>query len=157
MVYVVWPKWPPCPYMVKKSRMTLMLYGMQHLLLEHYQVCSNDDPGLTLIYFTARSNLVLYAFVWEKVKTMDFSETIIVYDFKVGRWNQLNKYMKSLMSIKLVKPFKIFFYRTKRLMILKLGIQHLILRYYQIYPNDDSGLTYYTTRSNLIPFAYVWL
>ena len=62
-----------------------MLYGMQHLLLEYYQVCSNDDPGLTLSYFTARSNLVLYAFVWEKVKTMDFSETIIVYDFKVGR------------------------------------------------------------------------
>ena len=40
--------------------------------------CSNDDPGLTLTYFTARSNLVPYGFVWEKVKTMDFSETITV-------------------------------------------------------------------------------
>ena len=49
-----------------------MLYGMQHRVLEYYQVCSNDDPGLILIYFTARSNLVLYTFVWEKVKTMDF-------------------------------------------------------------------------------------
>ena len=28
----------------------------------------------------ARSPLVPYAFVWEKGKTMDFSETIVVYD-----------------------------------------------------------------------------
>ena len=64
--------------------MTLKL-GMQHRVLEYYQVCSNDDPGLTLIYFTPRSNLLLYAFVWEKGKTMDFSETIVVYDIKIGR------------------------------------------------------------------------
>ena len=45
------------------------------------QVCSNDDPGLTLTYFTARSNLVPYAFAWgEKGKTVDFSETIVIYD-----------------------------------------------------------------------------
>ena len=43
----------------------------------------NDDPGLTLTCFTARSNLVPYAFVWEKDKTMEFSETIVVYDVKV--------------------------------------------------------------------------
>ena len=43
-------------------------------------ICSNDVPGLTVTYFTARSNLVPYAFVWEKGKTMDFSETIVVYD-----------------------------------------------------------------------------
>ena len=55
--------------------MTLKV-GMQHRVLEDHQVCSNDDPGLTLIYFTARSNLVPYAFVWGKDKTMDFSETI---------------------------------------------------------------------------------
>ena len=64
--------------------MTLKL-GMQHRLLEYFQVCSNDDPGLTLTYFTARSNLVPYAFVWETVKTIDFSETIVVYDINVGR------------------------------------------------------------------------
>ena len=29
---------------------------------------SNDCPGLTLTYFTARSNLIPYAFVWETVK-----------------------------------------------------------------------------------------
>ena len=50
------------------------------------QDCSNDDPGLTLTYFTAMSNLVPYAFVWEKCKTMNFSETIIVCDHKVNSW-----------------------------------------------------------------------
>ena len=60
--------------------------GKQHWVLEYYQVCSNDAPGLTLPYFTTRSNLVPYAFVWENFKTMDFFETIIVYDTKVGRW-----------------------------------------------------------------------
>ena len=38
-----------------------------------------------MTYFTARSNLVRYAFIWEKGKTMDFSGTIVVYDVKVGR------------------------------------------------------------------------
>ena len=66
--------------------MTLKL-AMQHRVLEYYQVCSNDDPELTLTYFTAMSNLVHYAFVWEKSKTMDFSETIVVYDVKVGRYS----------------------------------------------------------------------
>ena len=72
---------------------------MQHWVLEYYQVCSNlitqvlpscsnHDPRLTLTYLMARSNLVHYAFVW------DFSETIVVYDIKVGRCSQLNEYMK---------------------------------------------------------------
>ena len=57
---------------------------MLHRVLKYYQVYSNDDTGLTLTYFTA-SNLVPYAFVWEKGNTMDFSETVVVYDIKVGR------------------------------------------------------------------------
>ena len=64
--------------------MTLKL-GMHHQVLKYYEFCSNDDPGLTLTYFRARSNLVPDAFVWEKGKTMDFSETIVVYDVRVGR------------------------------------------------------------------------
>ena len=55
--------------------------------------------GLTLTYFMARSSFVPYAFVWEEGKTMDFSETIVVCDIKVGRCSQLNEYMK-LMSTK---------------------------------------------------------
>ena len=75
-----------------KKPMTLKL-GMQHQVREYYQVYSNDDPGLTLTYLTARSNLAPYAFVWEKGKTMDISETIVAYDVKVGRCSQLNEYM----------------------------------------------------------------
>ena len=65
-------------------------------MLEYYQVffkCHYDDPGLTLTNFTRRSNFVPYAFVWEKGKTMDISETIVVCDVKVGRCSKLNKYM----------------------------------------------------------------
>ena len=40
---------------------------------------------MTLSYFIARSNLVPYAFIWEKGKTMDFSETIVGNDVKDGR------------------------------------------------------------------------
>ena len=67
-----------------KGPMTLKL-GMQRRLLKYYEVCSNDDPELTLTYFTARSNLVPFVFVWENGKTMDFSETTLVFDVKVGR------------------------------------------------------------------------
>ena len=48
-----------------KRPMTLKIC-MQHRALEYYEVCSNNDPGLTLTYFTARSNLVPYSFVWKK-------------------------------------------------------------------------------------------
>ena len=50
--------------------------GMQHRALVYYQVYSNDDPGLTLIYFTARSNLVPHAFVWEKVEQWLFQKLL---------------------------------------------------------------------------------
>ena len=66
---------------------------IQQWVLKYFQVCSNDDPELTLTYFTARSNLIPYAFVWEKGKIMDFSETIVVYDIKGGRFSLLNEYM----------------------------------------------------------------
>ena len=67
---------------------------MQRQVLEYYQVCSNDDTGLTLTYFMASSKFFPYAFVWEEGKTMYFSETIVVYDIKVGRCSQLNECMK---------------------------------------------------------------
>ena len=67
-------------FIATEMSMTLKV-AMLHQVLEYYHVCSND-PGLTLTYFTARSNLVPYAFVWVK---MDFSEIIVVCDIKVGR------------------------------------------------------------------------
>ena len=69
--------------------MTLKV-SMQHLVLKFFQLYSNDNPDLTLTYFTARSNLVPYTFVWEKGNIMDFSETVVVYDTKVGRFSLLN-------------------------------------------------------------------
>ena len=100
MVQITWPRWPPCPYMLKTLK-NLLLWNQKandletwYRVLDYYQVCSNDDPGLTLTYFTASSNFVPFAFVWEG-KTMDFSETVVVYDIKVGRCSQLNEYMST--------------------------------------------------------------
>ena len=77
----------------------ILKLGIQHPVLEYYLVCSNDDPGLTLTYFTARSNLIPYAFLWEKGKTMDFSETIVVYDLKQATDHRSDK--KFLLTSKL--------------------------------------------------------
>ena len=69
---------------------------MQHRVLEYYQGFSNDETGLILTYFTPRSILLPYSFVWGKGKTMDFSETIAVYDIKVCRCSQLNVCMECM-------------------------------------------------------------
>ena len=66
------------------------------------QVCSNDDSGLTLSYFTAGSNLLPYAFVWEKGKTMDFSETIVVCGLKLAADDRSDK--KFLLTSKFLSP-----------------------------------------------------
>ena len=51
----------------KKADDLFVKVGMHHPMLENYQIYSNNHPELTLTYF------------------MDFSETIVVYDIKVGR------------------------------------------------------------------------
>ena len=71
-----------------------MKLGMYNRGLLHIIVCINDDPGVTLTYFMARSNLVTWAFLWKKVKTVDFSERIAAWDMKVGRYRQLIEFMK---------------------------------------------------------------
>ena len=79
-------------------------HGMQHRVLECYQICSSDAPGLTLTYFTANqicSPMLLYG---EKNKTMDFSETIVVCNIKVDRCSQINEYMK-LYEYQRSRPF----------------------------------------------------
>ena len=63
--------------------MTLEL-GMKHCHCEYYHGYSNYDNGLTLTYFTPKSNLVTYAFVWEKVKIIIFLITTAVLGLKVG-------------------------------------------------------------------------
>ena len=56
--------------------MTLEL-GMLHWGCGAYQVCSNDDPRLTLTYLTSRSNLLPNAFKWEIfLKVFFFYKTV---------------------------------------------------------------------------------
>ena len=47
-----------------------------------------------MTYFTARSNLVTSAFLYEKVKTVDFSETFAASDLKGSGSRQLIDFMK---------------------------------------------------------------
>ena len=42
----------------RSNRPMILKLGMLHCLCEYYQGCSDYDPGLTLTYFTSRSNLV---------------------------------------------------------------------------------------------------
>ena len=65
--------------------------GMKHRGLPPIIVCSNDDPGVPLTYFTSSLNLATKAFIKVKVKTVDFSENIAACDLKVGRCRQLIK------------------------------------------------------------------
>ena len=67
---------------------------MWHRGLQPIIVCSNDDPGVTLTYITARLNLVTEAFLWEKVLTVDFSETIAASYLKASRSSHLIECMK---------------------------------------------------------------
>ena len=56
---------------------------MKHRGLQPIIVCPNDDPGVTLTYFTASSNFLTLALLLEKVKKVDFSETFAVCDLKL--------------------------------------------------------------------------
>ena len=98
MVQVTWPRWPPCPYMVKTIKN--LLQNQKSYDLETWRVALGTQalqslykwwPWVDLDPFTARSNLVPYAFVWEKGKTMDFSETIVVYDLKLATDDRSDK------------------------------------------------------------------
>ena len=58
-----------------------------------------------LTYFTVRSDLVPYAFAWEKGKTMDFLETIVTYDSKLAKDDRSDK--KFLLTSKLCPPWTV--------------------------------------------------
>ena len=62
-----------------------LVYSMSTRVL--LQICSNNAPWLALTYLWQGqiwSPMLLY---WKKVETMDFSETIVVYDINVGRYS----------------------------------------------------------------------
>ena len=54
--------------------------------------CINRDLGLTLTYLTARSNMVLKAFQWGKMKILDFPESFV--DLKIGRYREFTVLIK---------------------------------------------------------------
>ena len=75
----------------------------------------------------ARSNLVQHAFVWENGKTMDFSETIIVYDIKVGICSELNKNMNPYEYQKSMSFSNFFSLEPARLIEAKFHVQPMTL------------------------------
>ena len=87
--------------------------------IEYFKIYSNNAPGFTLTYFIARSNSVPYAFVLEKVKIMDFSETIVVYGIKVGRRSQL-KWIHEVLLVPKVKVIHWPWSKSLRINIIKL-------------------------------------
>ena len=54
----IYGKNPSKIFFSRTSRSIFMKLGMFHRGLQPIIVCSNDDHGVTLTYFTARSNLV---------------------------------------------------------------------------------------------------
>ena len=58
----------------------------------------------------------------------------------------------------MAKTLKIFFFRTRRPMILKLGVKRLGMELYKVYIIYDPGmtLTYFTARSPEVSHALEW-
>ena len=55
----------PLKIFSRTRRLMALGLGMLHLGCGAYQICSNDEPRLTLIYLTSRSNLLPNAFKYE--------------------------------------------------------------------------------------------
>ena len=96
-----WPIWLSCTYMVKTLK-NFLLWNQKADHIECWYAASGTRvlpslfkwwPWVKSTYSMAMSNFIHNAFVWEKGKTMDFSETIVVCDIKFDRCSQLNKYM----------------------------------------------------------------
>ena len=57
---------------------------MTYHRLKSILFCSNDNPGLTLTCFIARSNFATSAFLCENVAMMDSLEIVASCDLKFG-------------------------------------------------------------------------
>ena len=103
MVYIIWPSWPPCPYVVKKIKKSSSLepkgrWPCKLVCSIGYssttkldQMMSLGWPWPVLCHGQILSLMFLYG---KKVKQWFFSETVVVCYIKVGRCSQLNEYMK---------------------------------------------------------------
>ena len=73
-------------------RLMTFKLGIQHQGLRPYKVSSNDNPGLTLNFFTARSTLLPGAFVWKNalgfIGELTVDKTLLCYA-KLLTWQLL--------------------------------------------------------------------
>ena len=99
MVLVTWPRWPPLPYMVKTLK-NLLLWNPKADDIETWyaswgaRVLPNWIkwwPWVDLDLFYGKVKFGPLCFCRGKDKTMDFSETIVVYDLKRATDNQSDK------------------------------------------------------------------
>ena len=97
------------------------------------KLATNYQSDKMFLLTSARSNLVPYTFVWEKGKTMDFSETIVIYDLKLATDHVLNHEKNCIKS-----DFKEIF--------LKLATNY----------QSDKMFLLTSARSNLVPYTFVW-
>ena len=64
--------------------------GMKHQRLKPIILCSNDNRGLFLTYYKARSNVATCAFVWKNVTMTDYLEIIAFCDLEFSLYSKLN-------------------------------------------------------------------
>ena len=142
MVLVTWPRWPPCPYVLKtlKQSSSLEPKGFWPWNLVCIIECSSSIKSVQKMTLGFMWNLHRMG-EWKLVQMVQVTWPI---------WPPCPYMVKTLKTI--------FFFGTKQLMTLKVGIQHRVLEYYQVYSNNDPGLTltYLMARSNLIPYAFIW-
>ena len=69
----------------------LMKLCMKHQRPKLFIIYTNFDPGLTLTYFTARSNFATWALSWENVTMMDSLEIFASCDLEFGLYSKLNE------------------------------------------------------------------
>ena len=112
-------RWPQCPYMAKTFK-SLLLWNLKVGDLETKYAPSNTwvlpclFKWLTdLFYGKVKFGRLpgVCSFVLEKAKTMDFSETFVVYDIKLGRCSQL----KWIHEASWVPKVKVIHWRSKSL------------------------------------------
>ena len=95
----------PLEIFFSRTRRSVTLgLGMLHLGCGAYQVCSNDDPRLTLTYLMSRSNLLPNAFKWDFFLKVDFFNTIeakvitLTLYVKPNETMAINKFQRSRLT-----------------------------------------------------------
>ena len=97
MVAVCWPRWPPCPYMVKTFK-NLLLQNQECLRAEllHKSSRIRGLPVAKIIIvhdlFTARSSLLPYAFLWAPYICMGKLLRISINFSSEASWPMLLKF-----------------------------------------------------------------